>query len=69
MVARTYSVDQDTREFNIEGTSDGLKMHAPDLLSIKLLEIHHDDFDGLSADGQSECSGEGAGTRGSWLIG
>jgi hypothetical protein len=62
-----YAVDEDSREFNIERTSDGLKMHASDLLcTIKHLEIHHD-F-GLSADGQFECTGEGEAARGSWLL-
>lgn len=63
-----YAVDQNSREFNIERISDGLKMQAPDLLcTIKHLEVHHE-LGGLSADGQSECSGEGGGARGSWLI-
>jgi hypothetical protein len=64
-----YSVDQNSREFNIERTSDGLKMMAPDLAcTIKHLQIHRNELNDLSADGQFECWGEGDAARGTWLI-
>jgi hypothetical protein len=64
-----YSVDQDSREFRIERTRDGLKMMAPDLAcTIKHLQIHRDGISGLSADGQFECFDESEGARGTWLL-
>ena len=64
-----YSLDQDNREFTIERSSDGLKMRAPDLdCTIKYLQIHHDELNDLTADGQVECFDEGYAVRGTWLI-
>jgi hypothetical protein len=69
LTGKWYSVDQDSREFNIERTSDGLKMMAPDLLcTIKHLDIHRNAVGNLSADCQFECFDEGNAARGSWLI-
>jgi hypothetical protein len=61
-----YSVDQDNREFTIERISNGgLKMMAPDLAcTIKHLNIHRDELNDLTADGQVECFDEGYASRG-----